>query len=207
MKEGVVSGTEGEGKRLEAFRINLGELDYDGTVEYRAHVADIGWQDWVKEGENAGTENQAKAVEAISIRLTGEVADHYDIYYQVHAQNLGWMDWAKNGENAGTEGFSYRLEAIRIRLVEKGGEAPGSTAEPFRKSQLRYQGHVSSIGWQNWVSEGQMTGTTGRKLGMEAICIRLNAPKYSGAISYRAHVSGIGRQNGRIFPENRQFCG
>lgn len=196
VKEGAVSGTEGEGKRLEAFRINLGELDYDGTVEYRAHVADIGWQDWVKEGENAGTENKAKAVEAISIRLTGEVADHYDIYYQVHAQNLGWMDWAKNGENAGTEGFSYRLEAIRIRLVEKGGEAPGSTAEPFKKSQLRYQGHVSNIGWQSWVSEGQMTGTTGRKLGMEAICIRLNDPQYSGAISYRAHVSGIGWQTG-----------
>lgn len=196
VKEGAVSGTEGESKRLEAFRVNLGELDYDGTVEYRAHVANIGWQDWVEEGEMAGTENQSKSVEAISVRLTGEAAEHYDIYYQVHAQNFGWMDWAKNGENAGTEGFAYRLEAIRIRLVEKGGKAPGTTDEPFKKAQLRYQGHVSNIGWQSWVSEGQLSGTTGQGLGMEAICIRLNDPLYSGGISYRAHVSGIGWQSG-----------
>ena len=73
----------------------------------------------------------AYRLEAINIRLTGDMAEKYDIYYRVHSQNIGWMDWAKNGESAGTAGFSYRLEAIQIVLVEKGGAAPGPTATPF----------------------------------------------------------------------------
>ena len=59
-------------------------------------------------------------LEAIQISLTGEMANHYDIYYRVHAQNFGWLGWAKNGESAGTEGYGYRLEGMQIVLVEKG---------------------------------------------------------------------------------------
>ncbi len=70
-------------------------------------------------------------LEAIEIRLKGDMAVNYDIYYRVHAQNIGWMDWAKNGQSAGTAGLSYRLEAIQIIIVQKGGTAPGATARPF----------------------------------------------------------------------------
>ena len=73
-------------------------------------------------------------MEAIRINLTGEMAQHYDVYYRVHAQSYGWLDWAKNGESAGTEALSKRLEAIEIKLVEKGGLAPGPTTKPFIKS-------------------------------------------------------------------------
>ena len=48
---------------------------------------------------------QGKRVEAIQINLTGEMANHYDVYYRVHAESYGWLDWAKNGESAGTEGL------------------------------------------------------------------------------------------------------
>lgn len=79
----------------------------------------------------SGTSGQAKRLEAIQIRLTGEMKEKYDIYYRVHAQTYGWLDWAKNGESAGTEGLAKRLEGIEIVLVEKGGEAPGSTEKAF----------------------------------------------------------------------------
>lgn len=72
-------------------------------------------------------------LEAIQIKLTGEMANKYDIYYRVHAQNFGWMGWAKNGESAGTAGYSYRLEGIQIKLVKKGGAAPGSTANTYKE--------------------------------------------------------------------------
>lgn len=71
-------------------------------------------------------------LEAIQIKLTGDMAKNYDVYYRVHAQNFGWMGWAKNGASAGTAGYSYRLEAIQIKLVKKGGAAPGSTANAYR---------------------------------------------------------------------------
>ena len=68
----------------------------------------------------AGTSGQAKRLEAIKIELTGEMAQHYDIYYRVHAQSYGWLNWASNGAPAGTSGMSKRLEAIQIVLVKKG---------------------------------------------------------------------------------------
>ena len=79
----------------------------------------------------SGTSGQAKRLEAIQIRLTGELAQLYDVYYRVHAQSYGWLGWAKNGGNAGTAGYAKRLEGIEIRLVEKGGPAPGSTYRAY----------------------------------------------------------------------------
>jgi hypothetical protein len=42
------------------------------------------------------------------------------------------MDWACNGETAGTQGYAYQIEALQICLVEKGGNAPGATANPSK---------------------------------------------------------------------------
>ena len=67
----------------------------------------------------SGTEGQSLRLEAIKIKLTGDIANYYDIYYRVHSQNFGWLGWAKNGESAGTEGYSYRLEGIQIKLIKK----------------------------------------------------------------------------------------
>ena len=81
----------------------------------------------------SGTSGQSKRLESIRIKLTGEMAEHYDVYYRVHAQEFGWMGWASNGQAAGTAGYSYRLEAIQIQLVPKGEAAPGSTNNAFRQ--------------------------------------------------------------------------
>ena len=129
---GSASGTSGQSKRLEAIKIGIDNLD--GGIEYRTHVQDIGWTDWVADGVSSGTTGQSKRLEAIQIKLTGSVAEKYDIYYRVHAQNAGWLDWAKNGESSGTAGFSYRLEAIQIILVTKGGTPPGSTVQAFEQA-------------------------------------------------------------------------
>lgn len=133
VKEGNTSGTTGKSKAIEAFTANLGNVEINGSLEYRAHVADIGWQNWVREGKVAGTEGKKKPIEAISIKLTGELADKYDIYYRVHSQDYGWLGWAKNGANAGTEGLSKRVEGMQIQLVEKGKKAPGTTNNSYIK--------------------------------------------------------------------------
>ena len=67
----------------------------------------------------SGTSGLGYRLEAMQIRLTGEMANHYDVYYRVHAQNFGWLGWAKNGEESGTAGYGYRLEAMQIVLVDK----------------------------------------------------------------------------------------
>lgn len=135
-KDGSVSGTTGQAKRLEAISIDA-RSSYNGSVEYQTHVQTYGWMDWVSDGTLSGTSGQAKRLEAIRIRLTGELAQHYDIYYRVHAQTFGWMGWAKNGESAGTAGYGKRLEAIQIMLVKKGAAAPGATVKGITQTTAK----------------------------------------------------------------------
>lgn len=118
---------------MEAITIALNNPPYDGNIQYRAHVQDEGWQNWRVNGTSAGTSGEARRLEAIEIKLTGEMANKYDVYYRVHCQDYGWLGWAKSGASAGSEGMSKRLEAIEIVFVEKGGKAPGSTSNAFYK--------------------------------------------------------------------------
>lgn len=198
---GEVSGTVGQSKRLEGINIKLSNIN--GSIEYKTHVQDIGWQDWKSNGQMSGTSGQSKRLEAIQIKLSGEVANQYDIYYRVHAQDYGWLDWAKNGESAGTEGYSKRLEGIQIVLVKKGENAPGSTNRPFICKMIKYQTHVQNIGWQGEKADGEMSGTTGQSLRLEAIKIQLSS-SIDGGIVYKTHVQDYGWQN---FVANGQASG
>lgn len=199
---GETSGTYAQSKRLEAIRMNLGNVI--GGIEYRTHVQDIGWMNWAADGAVSGTSGESKRLEAIQIRLTGEAAAKYDVYYRVHAQNNGWLDWAKNGESAGTSGYSFRLEAIQIVLVSKGAAAPGATARPYVElaaatpvippvistGTVSYQTHVQDIGWQGYVSNGVTSGTSAQSKRLEAIQIKLE--NMAGGIEYKTHVQDKG---------------
>lgn len=192
--EGEISGTSGEAKRLEAIRIRLNNPDYEGSVEYCTHVQTYGWQEWKSDDAVSGTQGEAKRMEAIRIRLTGEMAENYDIYYRTHVQTYGWLDWAKNGEIAGSTDASKRMEALQIKLVKKGGAAPGNEGRPYVQPILKYRTHVQTYGWQDYVTGGTHSGTTGSAKRLEAIQISLNNTKYSGNLRYKVHVQTYGWQ-------------
>ena len=106
---------------MEAIKINLVDQAYEGNIEYRTHIQNLGWETgFKKNGEQSGTDHRSLRLEAIEIRLTGELANHYDVYYRTHVQNFGWLGLARNGEKSGSQSYSYRMEAIEIILVEKG---------------------------------------------------------------------------------------
>jgi len=196
VSNGDISGTTGMSYRLEGIRIAINGADMG--VTYRTHVQDYGWQPYVNDNEVSGTVGQAKRLEAIQIDLTGNQASQFDVYYRVHAQDYGWLDWAKNGQMAGTEGLSKRLEAIQIQLVAKGGSAPGTTTRPYVNQDnafmVKYQTHVQDIGWQNYVGDGNTSGTQGQSKRLEAIQIKLGS-EVSGGIQYRTHIQNVGWEN------------
>ncbi len=197
VSEGKMSGTENQSKRLEGIKIWLNNPQgVDGSVQYRTHVQTYGWQGWVGNGQMSGTSGQSKRLEAIEIQLTGGMAEKYDIYYRVHSQTYGWLGWAKNGEVAGTSGYSKRLEAIEIVLVDKGGKAPGSTEDAFLENiKLQYSTHVQTYGWQDWASNGEMSGTSGQSKRLEGIKIQVsNLTHTQGGLQYRTHVQTYGWQ-------------
>lgn len=190
--DGVLSGTTGEAKRLEAISISLGDKAGEGGITYRTHCQSYGWMPWVSDGQLSGTIGEKKRLEAIQIQLTGDAAEKYDVYYRVHAQSYGWLDWAKNGEAAGTSTYGKRLEAIQIVLVEKDGKAPGDTVKPYITRNLSYTTHVQTYGWLNNVVDGQASGTTGQAKRLEGIKINLTDKVYAGNIEYKVHCQSYG---------------
>jgi uncharacterized repeat protein (TIGR02543 family) len=195
VSDGSKSGTEGQSLRLEGIEILL-EGDPDLGIQYSTHVQNIGWQDYVSDGEMAGTSGQSLRLEAIKIELTGNKAELYDVFYRVHAQGFGWMDWASNGMAAGTAGYGYRLEAIEIIVLKKGLPAPVNRRIPYKSKNgsqsIRYQTHVQNIGWQEYVGDGLMSGTSGRSLRLEGIRIKAGEHLPSGSIEYTTHVQNKG---------------
>ncbi len=118
--DGAVGGTVGQALRLEGIQIGLQLQPYTGSIEYRSHVQGIGWEgSWQRDGATSGTVGQARRLEAVQVRLTGQMAEHYDVWYRAHVQREGWMDWVRNGQIAGTAGQALRLEAIQIKLTPK----------------------------------------------------------------------------------------
>ena len=133
VSSGQSSGTNGEAKRMEALKIDI-DTNLTGGIHYSVHCQSYGWMSTRGNGDLAGTEGQSKRLEAIRIYLTGELAEHYDIYYRTHIQSLGWLGWAYGGTNgalSGTEACSRRMEAVQIILVEKGSPRLDGTTKSF----------------------------------------------------------------------------
>ena len=196
---GEVAGTTGRDLDLEALRIILLDSQYgDSSIEIRAHVENLGWMDWVGSGELAGTTGRAYAIEAVQIRLTGLASEQYDLWYCIHSADVGWLGWAKNGESAGSQGWARAAQAIEVMLLPKGSQAPsplGNTSSAFMTPLLRYRAHVQDVGWQGYVRDGYVAGTTGRNLSLEALDVSLADAAGLGAIAARAHVQDIGWQD------------
>ena len=218
---GTMSGTSGQFKRLEGIEIKV-EGNKNLGIQYTTHCQTYGWLPWSSNGEMNGTQAEAKRLEAIKIQLTGKDKDKYDVYYRVHAQSYGWLGWAKNGACAGTAGQAKRLEGIQIVVVKHGDPAPGlsyagvnvtsnaNSGKPYVSSiagdvvipgdangtNIMYKTHVQSFGWQNWVLNGTMSGTSGKAKRLEGINIKLSNAQYAGGIEYRTHIQKNGWEQG-----------
>lgn len=193
--DGAIAGTTGRNKSIEAIQIELPGLESSSLVSVRAHVRNIGWEDWQR--GYAGTTGRALPIEAIQLKLNGAAEQNYDIWYRVHSANVGWLGWATNGEEAGTQGYAYGVQAIEVVLLKKGSSAPGPTKDAFIKKpvSLSYSAHVSNIGWQSYVASGEIAGTTGRNLSVEALRFKLANAGEGDAVKVRAHVRNIGWQD------------
>lgn len=179
-------GTTGQSKRVEAITIYFdNNTGYSGTLQYRVHVQDIGWMDWVDAGQMAGTSGLAKRLEGIEMRLTGDLANYYSVQYSVHIQDYGdSQGWVCDGALAGTTGESKRLEEVRVKLV------PRSSSNT---TSVKYRVHVQDLGWESsWATDGSMSGTSGQSKRLEGIEIFLSGAQYAGGITYRTHIQDIG---------------
>lgn len=192
---GQIAGTEGQNKRIEAIEIKIEKRRFLGNeqkptnadINYTAHIENIGWSGYAKDGETIGTMWEGKRMEAIKIDV-GEQLTDVKLSYRAHIQDIGWQDWKTNGEMAGTTGRCLKIEAIQINV------------QPSSEYYVEYRTYVENVGWQDWKTRGEMAGTTGQNLRVEAFEIRLQKKKCLGVedpnkdakISYTGHIEDIG---------------
>ncbi|WP_158094414.1 C39 family peptidase [Collinsella sp. An7] len=186
VSNGATAGTTGRALPVEAVSASISWYGHSGTVSVRAHVQDIGWQNWST--GTGGTTGRAKHIEAIQLRLSGEVANDWDIWYRVHAANIGWMGWTCNGAAAGTTGKNYAVEAVQIKLVKKGGSAPGPTANSYAGvseslASVAYgvTGSSVSVSGSNPLSIGSTTGGN----ALQSFSLVVNNQIRTGTVEYR----------------------
>ncbi len=94
-----------------------------GTIEYQVNLSGFGWKDWQEHSTEAGNSAGSQPLEAVRVKLTGDVGKQYDVYYSV-LQNGGWTELVMNGETAGTEGQGLRVEGLRVAIRKKGTGLP-----------------------------------------------------------------------------------
>ena len=130
VKNGLTSGTTGQGKQIEAIKIAVSS-SLAGNITYQTYIEKTGWQNNVNNGEISGTTGLGRKIETIKISLNGTISSYYDVYYRTHVSNVGWLDWTCNGQPSGSSGIDMAIEAIEIVLVPKGADAPGATTNAY----------------------------------------------------------------------------
>lgn len=83
--------------------------------------------------------------------------------------------------------FSVLLLALLliIGMIPAGVMAAGTPS-------ASYSTHVQNEGWQNYVSNGNMSGTEGKSYRLEGIKIKLDTQGYDLGVSYQTHIQNIG---------------
>ena len=136
-----ISGTVGQATPIHGFKAQISST-VAGSIQYRSHLSNIGWTDYVSDGALSGLNNTSESIQAVQIQLTGDLSKYFDIIYRVHVDNIGWLGWAKNGAPAGTTTCGLNIQAIQIAVCRK-GTTTSETAYYSRQADLPY------IGFQN----------------------------------------------------------
>lgn len=113
------AGTRGQGRRLEAFQINIDPAIAGLSLRYMAHIATIGDTTLTPEGELVGERGKNRQIEGLAIELIGPQAPNYSVFYTAHIQNKGDVPVCTNGQYCGTKGQGLRIEGIKIWIEAK----------------------------------------------------------------------------------------
>lgn len=139
-----------------------GKVANNAGLKYRVHCQDLGWLPWVRDGQTAGTTGASLRMEAIEV----DPPEGFEIRLRAHIQDEGWVEGgiARHGKPVvfGTTGRALRFEAIIAEVLK----APAG-------KELKVRVHQQDIGWKAWTPAGYMTGSTGQKMRLEAIQMKV----------------------------------
>ena len=194
VSSGNISGTVGQSKKIEMMQMKLtDELSEQYDIYYRVHVAHIGWMDWTCNDQITGTFGYGYQIEAIQINLIkkgdsvpNNTKDIYkennlSVQYQSYFKN-NWQGIKKDGDISGTVGEKTAINGFKIDFNNEN-----------INNWISYRSYINHSGWQNYVSGGEISGSSTNNQKIEMIQVKLSAEiSQIYDIYYRVHVSKIG---------------
>ena len=157
----TILGTTGQDKRIESIKIT----GKDTCYLYRVQQRNVGWSDWMSNGEWAGAQGKSLQIEAIEIKKAMFVVNP-------HIQDKGWMGDRAAETVIGITGHNLRLEAFKIN--------PG-------EMKIKAKAHIQDKGWVDYgqITKDTIIGTVGEGKRLECLC-------FEGNFQYRVHVQNSG---------------
>lgn len=155
-----------------------------GGIRYQLYARASGWQQAAVDGAPSPT---SQYVEAVRVKLTGEVAQHYDVLYRAYMSGSGWGAWAKNNGTAGAINKKKNVLAVQVKLSAKTEEAIGKSTS---KVGVMYESRFKSTGWQVWKHDGQTSGKKNNRLS--GFVVKVDAGSLAGGVKYSAYSQAGG---------------
>lgn len=202
--DGEIAGTSGQGLRLEAIQIKIVpkqkksriyiDTPINGDTYYSSSNINVqGWKMANVSNSTIKAYIDDKEIEANKITYYNRTDVINSILdYGTATQN------PKSGFkfNISTSNLSSGKHTIKIVAYSGSSILTTNSVNFYVDKQLHvtYRSHVQNVGWQGYVKDGQMAGTSGKSYRVEALNINLiNAPS-NAKILYRTHVQNIGWQ-------------
>ncbi|MBQ4529223.1 MAG: InlB B-repeat-containing protein, partial [Lachnospiraceae bacterium] len=111
---------------LKWFKLGVQNKSVSGSIQYRAYQNGA-WTNWVSDGAVCGDGNNN--IQYVEIKLTGDLAEKYDICYKTVVYGGKWYGWAVNGQTAGDGSSNKCVEGLQVQLLKKGSASSLVEAE------------------------------------------------------------------------------
>lgn len=206
--DGEIAGTEGKSLRLEAIEIKIVE---------RVKRAKLNVETGVNKTEYYT--NDEKTINISGWRMANFSNNEIEVYIdnqQLEKDKISYtqrkdviskiLGYGTEKENP-TPGFNFKVDltqldegthTIKIRVVTPEKTTIEEKTYTFKidnQIHILYESQIQNIGWQASKKDGQLSGTEGKSLRLNALKIQLvNAPK-GAQVKYRAFINNTGWQS------------
>lgn len=202
--DGEMAGTQGRSLRLEAIEIKIVDKVEKGKMTIETDIPENCY-DNTKLIKVSGW--KMANIENTKIEVTLDSTPITDIVYKERNDIISSVNGYGTKKENPMPGFEFSIDTtsltetehrLKINLVTSEGKILDTYTKNIkvdRKPHVQYQMHVQDIGWQGTRQDGELAGTEGRSLRVEALKVNtINLPE-GVKLKYQAHVEDIGWQD------------
>lgn len=202
--DGEMAGTQGRSLRLEAIEIKIVDKVEKGKMTIETDIPENCYNN-TKLIKISGW--KMANIENTKIEATLDSTPITDIVYKERNDIISSVNGYGTKKENPMPGFEFSIDTtsltetehrLKINLVTSEGKILDTYTKNIkvdRKPHVQYQMHVQDIGWQGTRQDGELAGTEGRSLRVEALKVNtINLPE-GVKLKYQAHVEDIGWQD------------